>query len=264
MNTPYDMPQAPASANKPLWAAVAVLGVAVLAMGATLIRIQSRQAEPSLAVVPAASAPAQAASSAALAASAAASAALPMPEPAPVASPQPVAQTLHSLVPKKAVAPVHKAQPAPKTVAYPQPVPSPTPWPPAVTPAAEVPVASTHYPPVQVAKPLCMNCGVVESVTPVQREGSGSGLGAVAGAVIGGVLGNQVGGGDGKTAATVLGVFGGSIAGNAVEKKMNKATSHEVRVRMEDGSTRTLEQVTPTSVGTKVVVQGQTLQPIDR
>ena len=69
MNTPYDMPQAPASANKPLWAAVAVLGVAVLAMGATLIRIQSRQAEPSLAVVPAASAPAQAASSAALAAS---------------------------------------------------------------------------------------------------------------------------------------------------------------------------------------------------
>ena len=66
MNTPYDMPQAPASANKPLWAAVAVLGVAVMAMGATLIRIQSRQAEPSLAVVPAASAPAQAASSAAL------------------------------------------------------------------------------------------------------------------------------------------------------------------------------------------------------
>jgi outer membrane lipoprotein SlyB len=115
-----------------------------------------------------------------------------------------------------------------------------------------------------VAKPLCVNCGVVESVTPIQREGSGSGLGAVAGAVLGGVLGNQVGGGDGKTAATVLGVFGGSIAGNAVEKQMKKDTVYEVRVRMENGSTRTLEQITPASVGTRVIVDGNTLQPMGR
>lgn len=52
------------------------VGVAVLAMGATLIRIQSQQPDPRLAVVPAASAPAAPASGAA-------SAALPMPEPAP-------------------------------------------------------------------------------------------------------------------------------------------------------------------------------------
>lgn len=257
MNTPYDMPQAPAPANKPLWAAVAVLGVAVLAMGAALIRIQSQHSEPSLAVVPAASAPVPAASSAA-------SAAVPMPEPTPVAESKPVAAAAPVAVPKKAAAPVHKVQAAPKTIAYPQPVPTVTTWPPTVNPATEAAPSAANYPPVPVAKPVCVNCGVVESVTPIQREGTGSGLGAVAGAVLGGVLGNQVGGGDGKTAATVLGVFGGSIAGNAVEKQMKKDTVYEVRVRMENGSARTLEQVTPASVGTKVIVDGNTLQPVGR
>ena len=124
--------------------------------------------------------------------------------------------------------------------------------------------AVVHPAPVQVAKPLCVNCGVVESVVPLQREGTGSGLGAVAGAVVGGVLGNQVGGGDGKTAATVLGIFGGSIAGNAIEKKMKKDTAYEVRVRMEDGSSRSVEQTVPMTVGTRVLVDGTTLQPIGR
>jgi uncharacterized protein YcfJ len=33
----------------------------------------------------------------------------------------------------------------------------------------------------------------------------------------GGVLGNQIGGGNGKTAATMLGIFGGAILGNNIE-----------------------------------------------
>lgn len=264
MNNPYELPQTPAPANKTLWAAVAVLGVAVLAMGATLIRIQSQQREPSLAVVPAV-APASSASSPA-------PAALPAPEVA--SAPASVAKESVAVVApantKKPVAPVHKAPPAPKPVAYQAPVWNGAPAQPqvyapapAVAPAPTYP-APTYPAPVQVAKPICVNCGVVESVIPIQREGTGSGLGAVAGAVVGGVLGNQVGGGDGKTAATVLGVFGGSIAGNAIEKKMKKDTAYEVRVRMEDGSTRTLEQTTPASVGTKVIVDGNTLQPTGR
>lgn len=58
-------PAAPAStANKPLWAALAVLGVAVLAMASTLVHIQTQPEEPSLAVLAStAAAPNQAASS---------------------------------------------------------------------------------------------------------------------------------------------------------------------------------------------------------
>ncbi len=42
------------TANKPLWAAVIVLGVAALAMGAALFRIQTHPEEPRLAALAAA------------------------------------------------------------------------------------------------------------------------------------------------------------------------------------------------------------------
>jgi hypothetical protein len=44
-------------------------------------------------------------------------------------------------------------------------------------------------------------------------------IGIAAGAVVGGVLGNQVGGGNGKTLATVAGVVGGGYLGNEVGKR---------------------------------------------
>ena len=50
---------------------------------------------------------------------------------------------------------------------------------------------------------------------PVQPNKSGAG--AAMGAIAGGVLGNQIGGGSGKTAATMLGIFGGAILGNNIE-----------------------------------------------
>jgi outer membrane lipoprotein SlyB len=57
----------------------------------------------------------------------------------------------------------------------------------------------------QAKTSACANCGTVESVNEVKKEGKGSGLGAVGGAVAGGLLGNQFGGGKGKTAMTVAG-----------------------------------------------------------
>jgi outer membrane lipoprotein SlyB len=114
------------------------------------------------------------------------------------------------------------------------------------------------------ARVLCATCGKVESVTPVELEGPGSGAGAIAGGVLGAVVGNQVGGGDGKTLATILGAVGGGMAGNAVEKKMKKITQYDVTVRMDDGSSRTLRQSTPATVGSAVVVNGDTLQPASR
>src|SRR4051812_32075165 len=58
----------------------------------------------------------------------------------------------------------------------------------------------------------CTECGVIESTHEVSTRGSGSGLGAVGGAVIGGLLGNQVGAGNGKDLATVVGAVGGGLA----------------------------------------------------
>jgi outer membrane lipoprotein SlyB len=93
---------------------------------------------------------------------------------------------------------------------------------------------------VQVAQParICHDCGRVESVQPVQSQASPSGVGVVGGAVVGGLLGNQVGGGNGRTLATIAGAVGGGYAGNEVEKRTRTATTYQVRVRMEDGQIR--------------------------
>jgi outer membrane lipoprotein SlyB len=111
------------------------------------------------------------------------------------------------------------------------------------------------------AKPICANCGVVEAVTPFSRQGQGSGVGAVAGGVLGGVVGNQVGKGNGRAVATVLGAVGGGWAGHTIEKNMKKTTAYRVVLRMQDGSSRTLEQTSAPLVGSKVMVEGGVLKP---
>ena len=115
----------------------------------------------------------------------------------------------------------------------------------------------------------CATCGTVESAVPVERQGKVNGvavgnttigIGTVAGGVLGGVLGNQIGGGSGKTAMTVLGAAGGAYAGNTVEKNMKKVTLYQMRVRMGDGSVRTIEQASPVAAGSSVVVEGNSLR----
>jgi outer membrane lipoprotein SlyB len=88
----------------------------------------------------------------------------------------------------------------------------------------------------------CVNCGTVESVRLVERQGSSSGLGAVAGGVAGALLGNQVGGGSGRTVMTIAGGAGGAYVGNEVEKNSKRSSAYQIRVRMADGSMRTLTQ----------------------
>lgn len=101
----------------------------------------------------------------------------------------------------------------------------------------------------------CLSCGTVESVSAVRVKGEGTGLGAVAGGVLGGVLGHQIGGGNGKTAATVLGAIGGGVAGNEVERRTRGETTYDVHVRMEDGSRRVIRQAQAVAVGASVVVE---------
>ena len=93
---------------------------------------------------------------------------------------------------------------------------------------------------MRVAQParVCGNCGRIESVQAVQTPADPSGVGVVGGAVVGGLLGNQIGGGSGKTLATIAGAVGGGYAGNEVEKRTRTATSYQVKVRMENGQVR--------------------------
>lgn len=111
------------------------------------------------------------------------------------------------------------------------------------------------------AKPACTNCGTVTAVAAIEQPGEGSGLGAVLGGVVGGVLGHQVGGGRGKDVATVAGAVGGAYAGHQIEKGQKKAVTWDVRVKLEDGTNRTVKFTTEPAfrVGDKVRLEGATL-----
>ncbi len=248
MSMPGAVPAAGVSSNRFLWASVGALGATTLALGAALVQVNYRNTEAAAPAVP--QPPAVTA------------AAQPVPElPVVLAAPPKVATPpVSEKMPKVAKAPVKSAQAAPKTIAKTAPV--------ATEPvvADSLPGRDQSWEPVVTASPpalklVCASCGTVESVTPIQREVAPSGAGAAVGALLGGLLGNQVGGGDGKTLATVAGIFGGGMAGNAVEKKMKKETVYEVAVRMEDGSLRRLEHSSPVGVGARVTLDGNTLNP---
>lgn len=102
----------------------------------------------------------------------------------------------------------------------------------------------------------CSICGVIESIRTVEQEGDGSGLGAVAGGVVGGVVGNQVGKGKGNTLMTIIGLGGGAYAGHEIEKNMKSTTAYIVKVRMQDGTYRsvTLQSEPEYAVGDHVKV----------
>jgi outer membrane lipoprotein SlyB len=85
------------------------------------------------------------------------------------------------------------------------------------------------------------DCGVVESIRAVEVKGEGSGLGAVGGAVVD--------------------AGAGVYAGHQIEKNTRKSVSYQIRVRMNDGTSRTfLERAQPAlAIGQKVRVTGQSV-----
>jgi uncharacterized protein YcfJ len=64
----------------------------------------------------------------------------------------------------------------------------------------------------QVAVPRQV-CNTQQVVTEGQKSGAGAAMGAIAG----GAVGSQMGGGSGRTLATMAGIFGGAILGNNIE-----------------------------------------------
>ena len=153
------------------------------------------------------------------------------------------------------------AQPEPAKPVERQPVVRPKPVvrsePPHLAARAAVPP-----PPSVVVAAICRECAVIEEVREVEKAGQASGAGAVGGAVVGGVIGHQMGGGRGKDVATVLGVIGGGLAGNAIEKNAKKTAEYQIVVRYEDGTKGLFTQATPPSwrSGDKVKVINGVIQ----
>ena len=116
------------------------------------------------------------------------------------------------------------------------------------------------------APAMCLDCGVIESIREVPaapKEASGAGV--VIGGLVGAALGNQVGHGSGKAVATVAGaVAGGAIGNNIEETNMpNNVGSFQIVVRMGDGRSETVKQLTPPQwpVGAPVRVVNGVLKP---
>lgn len=86
--------------------------------------------------------------------------------------------------------------------------------------------------------------GTIESIQMTSGENRTSGAGAIVGGLVGALAGNQVGGGGGRTAATVAGGVGGALIGNQVERNRNPdgQQMYSINVRLDNGEYRTVVQ----------------------
>jgi len=120
------------------------------------------------------------------------------------------------------------------------------------------PVYQTRYPyqPAQAAAypagpSQYTEFGHVANIEVLRTQSGGygtSGGGAVAGGVIGGVVGNQFGHGNGRAAATALGLVGGALLGNAIESNNNAPRvqeSYRVSIQTDNGGYRAFDVPNP-------------------
>ncbi|KQX85041.1 glycine zipper 2TM domain-containing protein [Variovorax sp. Root473] len=93
--------------------------------------------------------------------------------------------------------------------------------------------------------------GHVANIEVLRSETAGVGTtggGAVAGGLLGGVVGNQFGHGNGRAAATALGLVGGALLGNAIEAQQNGPRAYEsyrVSVQTDRGGYRAFDVQSP-------------------
>jgi len=190
------------------------------------------------------------------------------PEPTAVAPKSGAAVAPNDVVPEARVGtPVPPRAPEVTPVPLAAPVPVPTAAPAAQVPAAQVPAVASPAPApspavrtaaVRPAKVALM--GEVRAIEPIRERPPGTGKGAVIGGVLGGVVGNQFGHGNGRAAMTVLGAAGGAVAGNNVERNMNKRiVGYRVSVRLDNGQARTFTEprLEGLRVGDRVRVDGK-------
>jgi outer membrane lipoprotein SlyB len=115
-------------------------------------------------------------------------------------------------------------------------------------------------PPPPAVQTASVQYGQVRSVDLVRSEEQTLPKGAIVGGVLGGVLGHQVGSGHGKDAATVVGIVGGALIGNEIDKKQRGTPDvHRVAIRFDNGTQRSFdyEQAVDLRVGDRVRVEGE-------
>lgn len=118
---------------------------------------------------------------------------------------------------------------------------------------------------VTVVPAICLQCGQVIDVQPVDVTPTQTGVGIGVGAVLGGVLGSRIGGGSGRTVAAVAGALGGAYAGSMIEGRQRQQQAWQVRVRFDDGreSTFGYSQQPQWAVGDRLVIEGNSLRRAD-
>lgn len=91
--------------------------------------------------------------------------------------------------------------------------------------------------------------GTIESLRPVQIEGTKTPIGAGAGAVVGGIGGSSIGGGRGSAVMAVVGAVAGGLLGAAAEEGLTRTQGVEITVREDDGTLRAyVQEVEPNQV----------------
>lgn len=90
--------------------------------------------------------------------------------------------------------------------------------------------------------PQVVRMGTIESLRPVQLEGTKTPIGAGAGAVVGGIAGSTVGGGRGSMVAAVIGAVAGGLVGAAAEEGLTRTQAVEITVKEDSGTMRAYVQ----------------------
>ncbi|MTI14279.1 glycine zipper 2TM domain-containing protein [Sansalvadorimonas verongulae] len=100
--------------------------------------------------------------------------------------------------------------------------------------------------------------GEIVEMETVKLDGTQSGLGAVAGAATGGIAGSTIGGGKGKSLATIAGAVAGGVLGNYTERKVTESNGFNLTIRLDNGNyvsvVQQLEQGNSLQVGDRVKV----------
>ena len=100
---------------------------------------------------------------------------------------------------------------------------------------------ANQYPPSNVQSPYTEYGRVTNiQVLQSQEQGRTTGAGAIIGGIAGAVVGNQIGGGSGRDVARIVGIAGGAIAGNAIEKNNSNQVveTYRVSVQTDNGTLR--------------------------
>lgn len=98
--------------------------------------------------------------------------------------------------------------------------------------------------------------GTVERVKNVPIQGTDSGVGTIGGGALGGIAGGAIGGGRGSSIASVVGVIGGLVIGNALESQATQELGLELTVKLDNGQTALVIQAAEPSfqIGDRVRV----------